>query len=865
MSNAYARYVPTKRNTAPPPPPTTNYARAQPASMVFETREQEPEEPAHFQSFVHPSRANANIVPDLPTYTPLKRKHEHEHAWQSLDEPAQSYKKPKRAAPPTQKQAPRKPNPPPAAKPAPQYESKEVKRAAKIARRAHQRALEQGLVVDDGATVKVDLAAPRDWIPPKAPAQQPETTKPVEEVKPKEKRPPKRQKVKAAAVDETKTAEWIEEEDKKHKALLAKRERSMKKLERIAKREEEFALDDDKDVQMTDADAALPEPIEVHTLEPLPQPEPKPEPAPVSIYSALPSWLGEPIRVAPTATATFEDLGLSKDVIGPLAKSGFNNAFAVQSAVLPLLLPGPNHQEGDVLVSAATGSGKTLSYVLPIVDDISKTTVTQLRGLIVMPTRELVSQARDVFDICANAYGHGERRHVSVGVAIGNQTLKQEQAALMRQDFVYNPEEYQARRDRINAMWSSNGAEVPGNHNLMEEADDSAPLGHLIKYRPKVDVLICTPGRLVEHLKVTPGFTLEHLKWLIIDEADKLLDQSFQQWLETVTEALASQEKVHTGPPRNKKFITKVVLSATMTRSVGLLSGLKLHKPKFVVLEGSEEDAEAGQKRTEILNLPDLLHESAVKVDDEGLKPLYLLEILKTNGLLKIKKRSALDSDSDTEPSDSESPSDPRSDSDTDTDSSDSDNDSDSDSSSSSKPKKTKKKLPQAPTPSRGALIFTKSNENAVRLGRLLALLTPKNAGKIGVITSTTSRKRTLRSFRTGKHEILIASDLVARGLDLPNLAHVLNYDMPTSLTSYVHRVGRTARAGREGKATTLFTASEGRWFWNDVARSGVKRKEKVDRITISAKDTFTEGDKRRYEKTLEKLGKEASGVVEKK
>ena len=144
---------------------------------------------------------------------------------------------------------------------------------------------------------------------------------------------------------------------------------------------------------------------------------------------------------------------------------------------------------------------------------------------------------------------------------------------------------------------------------------------------------------MVEHLKVTPGFTLKHLKWLVIDEADKLLDQSFQQWLETVMSALQFQEKNHFGPPRDKKYITKVVLSATMTRDVGLLTGLKLHKPKFVVLEGSEEDAETGQKRMETLNLPDTLHESAVKVDDEGLKPLYLIEILKMNKLIKVTKQ----------------------------------------------------------------------------------------------------------------------------------------------------------------------------------------------------------------------------------
>lgn len=859
MSNVYARYVPTKRNTAAPAsviaairqPQKTYEPVPVPAAPQWSAPQEQWSTPAEPQPFVHPSRANTIIEPTYQERASAPAKRKLPGAWEAQEQSdARNSKKSKKG--PVSKGKGKAPPKPAAPVEVPVYESAEAKRAAKIARRAAQRAAEQG------------LPPPADYVPPKTSAA-PEKEKPVVEEKPKEKKPPKREKKKKTPAL-TEAEQWVE--DEKHKALLMKRERSMKKMERLAKREKEFALDNEGDAEMKDADpvaAVLEEPTEFHSLEPLPQPEPKPEAAPISIYSALPSWLGEPIRVAPTATSSFEDLGLTEDIIKPLAKAGFQNAFAVQAAVLPLLLPGTSHDQGDVLVSAATGSGKTLSYVLPMVDDISMTTVTQLRGLIVMPTRELVSQAREVFDICASAYGTGERKHVSVGVAIGNQTLKQEQAALMKQEYVYNPEEYQARKDRVNAMWSTNAAELPGNPHLMEETDDSAPLGHLIKYRPKVDVLICTPGRLVEHLKVTPGFTLEHLKWLVIDEADKLLDQSFQQWLETVMGALQLQEKNQSGPPRDRKYITKVVLSATMTRDVGLLTDLKLHKPKFVVLEGSEEDAEAGQKRMESLNLPDTLHESAVKVDDEGLKPLYLMEILKMNKLIKVTKRSALDSDSDSSESESESESSDSSDSDSsDSDSSDSSSSATSVSSSEAKKSKSKSKkkvIAQQPAkPLRGTLIFTRSNESAIRLSRLLSLLSPKNASQIGTITSTTSRKRTLRGFRTGRLSVLVASDLVARGLDLEGLKVVINYDMPTSLTSYVHRVGRTARANREGSAVTLFTGSEGRWFWNDIARSGVQRKSSVERVTIS-KDKFREADKRRYEKTLERLGKEASGI----
>jgi ATP-dependent RNA helicase DDX51/DBP6 len=105
---------------------------------------------------------------------------------------------------------------------------------------------------------------------------------------------------------------------------------------------------------------------------------------------------------------------------------------------------------------------------------------------------------------------------------------------------------------------------------------------------------------------------------------------------------------------------------------------------------------------------------------------------------------------------------------------------------------------------------------------------------------------------------ILVASDLVSRGLDLPNLAHVVNYDVPTSLTSYVHRIGRTARAGKQGHAWTLYTATEGRWFWNEIGRTqGVERSSgKVERVNIKG-EFFDEKERRRYELALEELGNE--------
>jgi ATP-dependent RNA helicase DDX51/DBP6 len=109
-----------------------------------------------------------------------------------------------------------------------------------------------------------------------------------------------------------------------------------------------------------------------------------------------------------------------------------------------------------------------------------------------------------------------------------------------------------------------------------------------------------------------------------------------------------------------------------------------------------------------------------------------------------------------------------------------------------------------------------------------------------------------------GQVSILVASDLISRGLDLPSLAHVINYDVPTSLTSYVHRIGRTARAGKRGHAWTLFTATEGRWFWNEIGRTKAVERSggKIERVNIKA-ELFDEGQRAKYEEALERLGRE--------
>lgn len=621
------------------------------------------------------------------------------------------------------------------------------------------------------------------------------------------------------------------DEDARHEKLMKKRDKSLKKAEKLV----------EPTTQLVEEE--VPEPTAPHDLVPLPQPEPVPELPLHSTTSSLPSWLASPIRVSQNTTAQFKDVGIQESTAAALSSKGFKEAFAVQAAILPLLLPGSSQQPGDVLVSAATGSGKTLAYVLPMIEALSRHRVTKLRGVIVVPTRELVTQLKDVSDICASAFSsERDRRRVKIGTAIGSGNFKSEQSSLMDQQLTYDPKEYQALITRLNSKWQDD-SDANYEHLFEEESAPALP-DHIIESSSKIDILICTPGRLVEHLKTTPGFSLQDLTWLVVDEADKLLDQSFQQWLDVVIGQLPQPSRFG-----RREHIRKIILSATMTKDVGQLNSLKLYRPKLVVLEGSAstESNEGGHV------LPSLLTESAIKVEDEGIKPLYLLEILKRQSLL-VPTESHLASPTDSSDS---------SESETDT--------SDDEGTVLQKPSISTEPVDGKPPTEfettaapRGVLIFTKSNESALRLGRLIAILEPDSSALVATLTSTTrnsTRRAALKSFQSGKLSILVASDLVSRGLDLPNLAHVINYDVPGSITSYVHRVGRTARAGKPGHAWTLFTGSEGRWFWNEIGRSTAIERladSKVERVNIKA--SVFDGEKLRYENALEKLGEEASG-----
>lgn len=644
--------------------------------------------------------------------------------------------------------------------------------------------------------------------------------------------------------------------------------------------------------------------VELHDLVPLPQPEPVRTPESGPSFSALPPWLAKPIRVSTLDTRPLEELKISSRAFSALQNKGYRTAFAVQTAVLPLLLQGPEQHVGDVCISAATGSGKTLAYMLPLIESLRTRTVIKLRAVIIVPTRELVAQAWEVCELCATGSG------LKIGTAVGHKSLIEEQELLVKKTQKYNRGNHGALQKKV-CTEGVESFDYDTDPNNLDNITNALP-GHFVDYESNIDVLICTPGRLVDHMRRTKGFNLDHVQWLVIDEADRLLNESFQEWVETVMKALETNGSLdrrdirqkllsEMGIPQAHRSVRKVILSATMTKDVGSLSALKLYRPKLVVLETAtatsevthdiastadvfdEGEATSLKENSDGYYLPPTLHESAVGVGDGGDKPLYLLELLKThlniyNDSLQAPEKgprtlwsdvTGTAEDANQNLANHGSVKGPAS-VDVDQRSTSSSSSESSDTSCGSSPHvdlhaDSASRHEDCDYPTQGVLIFTNNNENAARLARLLSILHPPYSTTIRTLTkstSTSSGRQVLSAFRTGKVSILIASDRASRGLDVQNLRCVINYDIPSSVTGYVHRVGRTARAGKEGSAWTLTAHNEARWFWNDIAKGRQIRRapeRKVERVKIDVEGLGDEV-KSAYVQALKMLGNEAKG-----
>ncbi|KAI0368734.1 DEAD-domain-containing protein [Pilatotrama ljubarskyi] len=476
--------------------------------------------------------------------------------------------------------------------------------------------------------------------------------------------------------------------------------------------------------------------------------------------------------------------GLSERMRKRLQDLGITELFAVQTAVVPLLLSSsrarslyrPYDPPEDLCVSAPTGSGKTLAYVLPIVEVLSSRVVTRLRALVVLPTRDLVVQVRETFEAIAKGRG------LKIGTATGQHSFAHEQSQLV----------------------AERNADLQGGSS-------------------KVDILICTPGRLIDHLNGTPNFSLQHLRFLVIDEADRLLAQSFQDWLAQVLAATRPprpSEETRSSEPssqptalplsrphsdalapaflhllrdvphvrtdideKKEPSCQKLLFSATLTRDPAKIAALGLREPKYIVVQGRKSAVASKEEGVldfvmEKFTMPATLREHML-VCESSVKPLMLFHLVHARGVTN-------------------------------------------------------------------ALVFTKSAESTTRLVRLFdffegALHDANKTGKAVVARAYSSdlapaeRKAILEQFKNQEINILICSDLISRGIDISHVSHVVSYDVPVDFRKYVHRVGRTARAGREGDAWTLVEEQEARYFKTMLKEAD--HLEKVKRLRVSDAD----------------------------
>ncbi|KAM3413469.1 ATP-dependent RNA helicase dbp6 [Cercospora zeina] len=648
---------------------------------------------------------------------------------------------------------------------------------------------------------------------------------------------------------------------------------------------------------------------ELETVDRLEIPDAAPADFVLDKESQQPEWLRNPTYVdSRVGKKSWKELKLDPTTCDRLAKLTFEGALPIQQALVPLLmppaipgavyLPGSEKVLPDVVVSAPTGSGKTVSYLLPITEALRRSVSVpsqqrHLSAVIFVPTQELVTQVAAV----AEALSKGSK--IKVGQSNSKHSLREEQNKLVKQGQRYNPAEYSRYMAIADlgqpqncpsddtspeyAAWLEANQPDPRTEHIIEiMLDPSWPRDFVPTHESLIDIFVATPQRLQDHLEHTQGFSLQKMTWLVLDEADRMLDNQHRSFLELLNRETHRELHVfrdYSGgkplaeqPPR----LRKVVLSATIPSDVKVEYAFQLRSPKLVIERGAEMQADSGveayarranasgelQTAGDHLELPQNLGEFVVPVGDGSEKPLVAIELLKSRLLKEVPlsaaqgcgKASDLATATDSF-SNSESDDDGIS---SDTDSS-SNSDSDSDSSSDdqsrglqiNKPSRPASPSAQGPststTPAQPTaptiLIFTSSTESANRLNHLLKSLVPSWKPHITTILKHQPRHTKLQP---SDPALVISTDRAGRGLDNfmgRMFTHVIQYDVPRSLTDYVHRVGRTARAGRSGEAWTLLTHKQAGWFKEEIVKSEVLvRSSGVEEVKMArADDTLRE------------------------
>jgi ATP-dependent RNA helicase DDX51/DBP6 len=562
--------------------------------------------------------------------------------------------------------------------------------------------------------------------------------------------------------------------------------------------------------------------------------------APMSVSEAVHSW------------------GLDEHFAQNLLADGIDGFFPVQRAVIPPLLRNCARScvfPRDMCVSAPTGSGKTIAYALPVLQALKYRTVVRLRALLLLPSRELANQVYRVF--CRLARG----TDLSIAVCTGQTPLEEEQRLIMGACYSAGASAAPSSSgrggsgSRPTSSHSANHLTGPGekffsNRDLYFQTDET--LGN-----SAVDILICTPGRLLDHIQHTPGFTLRHLRFLVLDEADRLLGNAYHSWVRTLVQSAHSTQSSAVGVlgpltrPRKdnegvqhggsdsgslpqqqssdapsaaasatlpflampQQPLQRLLFSATLTDNPRKLAMLGITNPLIVrahLADGKkaksrgsaglgegEEDGDDGEDDEDDADpltaplktgastsgyvLPSTLEESMV-VCDTVRRPLLLVSLLvEAFGVPKTLSHISMQGKVDKSHSSVHNVCAER---------------------------------------SSLCIVFSSSVETTHRLCRLLQLFNrPAGLSGAGVfggrvaemsrLMRSDEREAIMSAAATGDIKVLVSSDHMARGIDLPNIKFIVNYDPPKHAKTYVHRVGRTARANRLGHSLTLLKAGQ--------------------------------------------------------
>ena len=350
----------------------------------------------------------------------------------------------------------------------------------------------------------------------------------------------------------------------------------------------------------------------------------------------------------------FSDLHLSRPLCRACEKLGYATPTPIQAAIIPIALTGR-----DVCGRAQTGSGKTAAFALPLLERMlhrPKNAVSAIHVVIMVPTRELAVQCAQMIQRL------GEYTNVQVATIVGGLSMERQAAAL----------------------------------------------------RQRPEIVVATPGRLIDHVRNTHSFGFEDVAAVVLDEADRLLEMGF---LEEIKEIVRNM-------PRQRQTL---LFSATLTSAVEELASLSMRNPARLSADS-------------LGTTPMTLTEEIVKI-----KPQFVAK--KEAHLLSLLSRSF-------------------------------------------KGKET--------------IVFAKTKVQAHRLKIVLGLSNIKACELHGDMTQT-QRLAALEDFRSNAEtKIMVATDVAARGLDIASVDLVVSYDAPKNVASYLHRVGRTARAGRKGVAITF-------------------------------------------------------------